>query len=76
MTASKLKMMIAVGTMAALSRETDSPVAEAVRVLKTPMTEEEKNKARGLTYFVMPDGSRQVGLNYKTAHKKWLKKKQ
>lgn len=76
MTASKLKLMIAIGTMAALSRETDSPVAEAVKVLKAPMTEEEKNKARGLSYFEMPDGTRQVGINYKTAHKKWLKKRQ
>ena len=36
-----------------------------------PMTEEAKNKARGLKYFIMPDGSSIPALNQKTAEKKW-----
>lgn len=69
----KSRAIIMMGMVAALSRETDSPVAETVRALNTPMTEEEKNKARGLKYFQMPDGSRVPAINYKNALRKWEK---
>ena len=62
------------GMVAALSAESQSPVADTVKALYTPMTEEEKNKARGLKYFEMPDGSRVPAINYKNALKKWTKK--
>ena len=72
----RAQALLMMGVMVALSRETDSPVADTVRALKAPLTEEEKNKARGLSYFEMPDGSTVPAINYKNAHKKWLKKKQ
>ena len=71
----KARAIIMMGVMASLSRETDSPVAETVRALNTPMTEEEKNIAKGLKYFEMPDGSRVPAINYKNAYKKWQKTK-
>lgn len=70
----KARAIIMMRVAASLSRETDSPVAEIVRALNAPMTEEEKNKARGLKYFQMPDGSRVPAINYKNALKKWQKR--
>lgn len=70
----KARAIIMMGVAASLSRETDSPVAETVRALNAPMTEEEKNKARGLKYFQMPDGSRVPAINYKNALRKWEKR--
>lgn len=69
----KARAVLAFGIMAALTRETESPVAETVKRDREPMTEEEKILATGQQFFTMPDGSKKAAINYKNALRKWEK---
>ena len=71
----KGRAVLAFGVMAALSSETDSPVADTIKRSREPMTEQEKILASGLKFFDMPDGARVAALNYKNALRKWEKLK-
>lgn len=71
---SKFNLAVMIAVASALSRDPSEPLREAVKVLDSPLSEEDKNRLNGLKYFKMPDGTMMPAINERVALKKWNKR--
>ena len=70
----KFKAALMLGVMAALSRQSQDPVKEGADLLLSPMSFEDKQRAKGLKPFIDPESKQTVwAINLKNAEKKFKK---